>query len=222
MLLMSTPAQRLKQARHARDPKMTQEELAEACGWPYGSRIGNYEQGKNEPDIESWEIMAKALGVTVNHLLFGDDPDSKAAAVDAGDVEIPIYNARGAAGDGATNDRSIMIGSLTFKRRSLERRGLNYKDLATIYVDGDSMSPGIRDGAVVIFDKSKTTVRHGEVYVVRMDDELLVKRLHKTPEGLCLISDNSADPRYAPRNIPASHMDSFQVLGQVVWSANWF
>lgn len=174
---------------------------------------------------------ARALDVEPEWLAAGTGPMQSGGAGSAeppaqdrsDEVEIPLYNARGAAGDGAVNGPSVMIGSLTFKRRSLERKGLNPSNLATIYVDGESMAPGIGDGDVVIFDRSRSTVRHGEVYVLRYDDELLVKRLHKLADGgLLLVSDNTTDPRYAARPIPLSHLDDVQILGQVVWGGGWF
>ncbi len=218
--------ERIAEALAARN--MTAADLARACD-------------VRPPSVSAWlsgdtkslraEVLLKAsraLGVSPEWLATGagtrlDASEPRTEYQAAPDmVEIPIYNARAAAGDGAVNDRAVMIGSLTFKRASLERRGLNWRDLGTVYVDGDSMSPRIEDGDVVIYDRTKSTLRHGEIYVLRYDDELLVKRLHKSADGaVILVSDNDRDPRYAPRAIPPDRISDLTIVGQVVWMGGW-
>lgn len=61
-------ATRIKTLRLARE--LTQSQLAILCGWSQ-SRIANYENASREPSFCDINIMAKALGVTPGHLLFG-------------------------------------------------------------------------------------------------------------------------------------------------------
>lgn len=58
---METFGQRLKRLRE--DRKMTQEQLADACGYKNQSRIGNYESGLRTPSVRQIPILAKGLGV---------------------------------------------------------------------------------------------------------------------------------------------------------------
>lgn len=56
--------------------KMTQEELAHACGYPGQSRIGNYEaegEHRREPPLSDIPVIAKALGVPIA-ALFAEEP----------------------------------------------------------------------------------------------------------------------------------------------------
>jgi len=50
---------------------MSQTALAEACGWRWGSRIGNYEQDNpdNEPDLDALRRIAKATEVNLSWLV---------------------------------------------------------------------------------------------------------------------------------------------------------
>jgi transcriptional regulator with XRE-family HTH domain len=43
--------------------------LADACGWTRGSRIGNYEQGTNEPNLRDLKKIARATGVNESWLV---------------------------------------------------------------------------------------------------------------------------------------------------------
>lgn len=60
--------QNIKSVREKRTPKITQEELAKACGWTK-SRISDYERDIKIPGLNSCDLMIGAfdeLGVTTN------------------------------------------------------------------------------------------------------------------------------------------------------------
>lgn len=59
--------QRIKRLRKA--AKMSQAQLAEACGWKSQSRVGNYEAGTREPMLADIAEIAKALGVDESEIL---------------------------------------------------------------------------------------------------------------------------------------------------------
>lgn len=63
---METFGQRLKRLRE--DRKMTQEQLADACGYKNQSRIGNYESGLRTPSVRQIPILARGLGVPDHEL----------------------------------------------------------------------------------------------------------------------------------------------------------
>ncbi|MBT2142715.1 helix-turn-helix transcriptional regulator [Rhodanobacter sp. LX-99] len=64
-------AANLKRLRKA--AKLSQEGLALACGWSGQSRVGNYESGLREPELDEIPTIARALGVQVGEL-FGEAP----------------------------------------------------------------------------------------------------------------------------------------------------
>ena len=48
--------------------KLSQPELAKACGWESQSRISMYETGKREPGISDLKLIAAALNIELNQL----------------------------------------------------------------------------------------------------------------------------------------------------------
>jgi transcriptional regulator with XRE-family HTH domain len=71
-----------------RGARLTQEQLAEACGFEGQSRIGNYERGRGLPDIPDLLKLAQALHVDVCEF-FGSS--SRAARLDPEMIADVIY-----------------------------------------------------------------------------------------------------------------------------------
>ena len=58
-------------AKCRKDKKMTQSELAEKLGVTDKS-IGNWENGRNMPDLSLFKPLCDVLGITINDLLSGE------------------------------------------------------------------------------------------------------------------------------------------------------
>ena len=107
--------------------------------------------------------------------------------------------------------------SHAFRRDWMQRQGLTVKDCRIISVTGDSMSPYLQDGDVVLVNLADRAIRSDEVYALAVDDELRVKRLRKRADGGVEIrSDNSA-PQYPLEIVDSSKVDRINVIGRVVW-----
>ena len=78
-------------------------------------------------------------------------------------------------------------------------------------VVGDSMAPTIRDGDLVVLDLERAEPLDGQVFGVRTDEGLVVKRLRHVDGRWHLNSDN---PGHEPRPVTGAE----QILGQVAWS----
>lgn len=92
-------------------------------------------------------------------------------------------------------------------------RDLIKHSLSTFYIRvmGDSMSPLIEAGALLIVDKMVETT-HGDIVVARFGDELCVKEMRFTDDGMIwLVSRN---PDYKP--FPICEEDDFEVWGRVM------
>lgn len=57
-------------AHYRKKVGLSQKELATACGWGSQSRVGNYEKDTREPSLEDIAVIAKALGITSEDLIF--------------------------------------------------------------------------------------------------------------------------------------------------------
>ena len=129
---------------------------------------------------------------------------------------LPVLDVRASAGHGAASGRETKLGAIAFETRWLKAlSGGSVGDLSVIQVIGDSMEPTLAAGDDVIVDRSdgNALLRDG-IYVLRADDQLLVKRLARVPSkvGLIVHSDNPAYPSWEPK--ARSDVD---IVGRVLW-----
>lgn len=218
---MTTLGERIRAKRKQRN--LTQSELADACGWDSGqARIGNYESGRRSPSIEDVRTIAAALGVGIWELITDDETHMQESGAAYGVVDdfvvINQYSAAGSAGNGHMNDHVEVTGGLAFKRAWLQRRHLNPLNLHVIYVHGDSMETTIADGDVVLMDESQTEPLNNKIYVIRVDGELLIKRLIRSLTGNWIVrSDNEDKRRHPDFELTPSSLSELMILGRVIW-----
>ena len=125
-------------------------------------------------------------------------------------VSAPRFEVLAAAGGGAAVDQEVVKGYLGFTKKWLRDQRLMADQLAVIEVQGDSMEPTLGSGDIVLLDIRPSELRDGEIYTLRRDEELLVKRLRRQSENWLIVSDNIAYP-VEPLGSTA------QVVGRVVW-----
>ena len=127
-------------------------------------------------------------------------------------VLIPKVSAVAGAGASLETGGDV-LGLYAFRREFLHREGINSKQAVMMLVSGDSMEPLLRDGDTVLVDQSANTPSDGHIFVVRLGEELMVKRLQKTAQGWNICSLN---PGYG--SIPVEgEQEDFQVYGRVRW-----
>lgn len=105
--------------------------------------------------------------------------------------------------------------SMGFAPKWLRRLGADPANLSLIVVDGDSMAPTLGDGDDIMVDHTAATrpLRDG-IYVLRMEDVLLVKRVAMGPSGkLTIRSDNPQYPDW--EDVSAENVN---IIGRVVWT----
>jgi len=88
--------------------------------------------------------------------------------------------------------------------------------LSIVRVEGDSMSPTLNDGDDILVDPGDGNARLRDgIYVLRIDDALVVKRLALNPMGrrVTVQSDNPAYPDW-----PDCGFDEINCIGRVIWS----
>lgn len=214
---------------------LKQAEAAERVGLP-ASTYQNYERDVRAPNTEGWEAFVKA-GINANWLLTGegsmlrvrDEPaSSDSTALEApmpssGYVAIPLYNEiRAAAGVGALNHTEVADDALMFKEDWVHYElGARPKDLCLIRVHGDSMEPTLRAGDVILIDHRACRPDREGIYILRMGEMLLVKRLQAIPGGqLRVISDNSAFDSWVLK--VADIGVEVDIIGRVVWAGRRF
>ncbi|THF65868.1 hypothetical protein E6C76_10035 [Pseudothauera nasutitermitis] len=152
-------------------------------------------------------------------LLPEDDYQAWAATIRIAEEFVPIRHyrhARASAGHGAAN-RDAQPDALLFSKAFLRTIGARPANLFLVRVKGDSMSPTLQAGWTVVLDASRTAVSSG-IYVVRLGEEEVCKRLEALPGGIVkVISDNRL---YREYEIDTTQPGTdFAVLGQVIWFA---
>ncbi len=128
-------------------------------------------------------------------------------------VAVPKVRARLCAGGGSMELEAVPVSEHPFPRSWLARMGT---PSAMVFMDviGNSMEPGIADGDMVLVDQAYTEVSSKMVMAVGYEDAIYIKRMEKRPGALALLSDN---PDYAPIMIAGDELNSFRVIGRVVW-----
>lgn len=129
---------------------------------------------------------------------------------------VPQLAVGASAGPGATVDGESVEAGFAFDPRWLRRLGADTRALSIIAVEGDSMAPTLNDGDDIMVDGSDTGARLRDgIYVLRMDDALMVKRVGRLPlpGRISVKSDNSLYPSWD--NLPA---DAVTLVGRVVWA----
>ncbi len=122
----------------------------------------------------------------------------------------PLYSVLAAAGEGLTVDTEEVKGYLGFNRTWLRSQRLAADKLAVIEVRGDSMEPTLYGGDTVLLDMQAHPLRDREIYTLRRENDLLVKRLRRKGSEWRIVSDN---PAYSEETLGPEHA----VVGKVVW-----
>ncbi|PTB82880.1 peptidase S24 [Methylophaga nitratireducenticrescens] len=133
-------------------------------------------------------------------------------------VRIPLYETTASAGQGSFIQDENITDSLIFKKEWIHNELHNSPgNLYLINIEGESMEPSLRPGDVVLVDHSDNTARRDGIYILRMGDALLVKRLQRLPGDI--IKASSDNPAYQAFTIDLKK-DSHEIsiIGRVVWS----
>jgi phage repressor protein C with HTH and peptisase S24 domain len=220
-------AERIKAIRGAE----RQADFAGRLGWQV-NKLGRIERGEQPPDYSdlqeilrihaeinpAWLLTGKGpMGLDGNQAL-SEPPHRYADAVDLDKeyVLVPRYNVKVSAGGGAIVESEQIVDFLAFKSEWIRTSmHLVPTDLLLISTMGDSMYPTIKEGDLLLVDKSQQTVRDDAIYVLRLNDALVAKRLQKLYDGSIQIkSDNKI---YDAQLVPSNKVDMLNIIGRVVW-----
>lgn len=186
--------------------------------------LSSYEKNETSPGTDFlqkvWDKYHAQLSLDdFNWLLFGE----RGQGLPAGDyARVPLYDVQAAAGAGAVVSGEEVLDVLAFKKSWLSSElRVSEKDLALIFVSGESMEPTLRPGDMALIVKQDGQPVDDGIYVVRLEDALLVKRLQRLPGGRLQVS--SDNPAYKPFEIDLkTQARDFAIIGKVVWAGKRF
>jgi phage repressor protein C with HTH and peptisase S24 domain len=151
----------------------------------------------------------------VSESLLGGPPDEPSAA--AGLLSVKRHPVMVSAGPGALVTEELGKAYFAFDERWLKSlTSSGPANLSIVRVEGDSMTPTLNAGDDILVDLGDAGERLRDgIYVLRIDDALVVKRLALNPMGrrVTIQSDN---PAYA--DWPDCDLNDINCIGRVIWS----
>jgi phage repressor protein C with HTH and peptisase S24 domain len=152
---------------------------------------------------------------SVSEALLGGPPEDPRDGV--GLVNITRHPVTVSAGPGAIVSQELGKPYFGFDERWLKALTATPPEkLSIVRVEGDSMAPTLNAGDDILVDLGDCgdRLRDG-IYVLRVDDAVVVKRLALNPLGrsVTVQSDNPAYPDW-----PDCDLEEIQCIGRVIWS----
>ncbi|MCP3899548.1 MAG: helix-turn-helix transcriptional regulator [Desulfobacteraceae bacterium] len=137
------------------------------------------------------------------------------------DVGIPQYkDVSLAAGHGSNIYQEEVNGIMYFKKNWLKSRSLSSDYCVVVYAVGDSMSPVINDGSVILVNTKDKKIIDGKYYALNYSGEARVKALYKKIDGSILIRSISTEPAYKDEILTPDELEHLHIVGRVVWVGN--
>lgn len=189
-----------------------------------------YTLGKAWPEHEKLVKIAKWLGVREGWLRYGELPMKPGANTTAElrpDLEteepqskfanIPFLDIELAAGNGFYASQERTQDLIPISKDWIFENNLNEGALKAVTVRGDSMSPRIQDGDILLINTDDKKPKSGNVYAIAVDDELRVKRLLKRMDNNWIISsDNKSDLSFVDEVISHHNFEQLRIIGRAV------
>lgn len=177
---------------------MSQDELARKLGYKSRSSINKMEIGSQDIPQRKVRELAEALDTTIGYLLEDDDATFM---IDMGLDPCPVYEGVSCGTGGWVDERPTEYVGIP---QSMRFTGEAFANPA----DGDSMEPGIKNGDMLIFQKTEA-IDSGKIGAFSLNGEFYCKRLRVLADGsVWLVSDNT---EYDP--IRVNPEDEFRTLG---------
>lgn len=193
-------AGRLKRLRE--EKKLSQKNLAVLCGWASQSRIGNYEAGTRSISVEDAETLARVLGTSAEHLLFGNDPGN--GTLDGQGV--PVLGEIVLDAEGYAERVDFADGWLRAYSADREAYALRVK--------GDSLWPRICAGEYLLIEPGTEVHPGDEVFVRTTAGQSMVRLMTRARDGAYHLS--SVTGGHQPLTLSPSEIEQAQFIAAIV------
>ncbi|WP_395602498.1 XRE family transcriptional regulator [Pseudomonas sp. A1230] len=238
---MNTLGLRIRQYRKAKG--ISQQALALACGWESQSRIGNYEKGARQPNLQDLEKIALALGVPFAELVAGGDhPVSPVSAISvspqgysasrpvrSGNADQSVSSSIGLAKDG----RVPVVGNAQLGDEGYFEaldfppgHGDGYLNIHSddpdaygLRVSGDSMMPRIKHGEFVLIEPNKSFYSGDEVMVRTSAGRTMIKEFIYLRDGMYRLDSVNTDHEII--HLPEHEVEDIHLVGGILKSSRF-
>lgn len=199
-------------------------QLSDKIGIP-NRTISNYERGERKPSVEYLTLLYEHLNANPEWLLSGrgemfTDKEKTSLQAKVSADEFTFYqkmNLDAAAGYGAIAEDEEIEDYIAFKKDWANKHISSPKNaIRVLTAKGDSMEPTIKNGDLLLVDISQSEAKSDNIYVLRIDHSLVVKRIQRLPGNkLQVISDNK---NYEPYVVDLSdESQETVIIGKVLW-----
>ena len=236
---MRMSGERLRAARRGRG--LSQTDLGRLADTSV-SHISQLEHEKSGTSIRTALATAQALNVSVEYLVgWVDDPrpagellvqlsklaarrldgeaeDREGLEADAEDF-VGVNEIRASAGAGAEVMSERITDRVKFRRPWMRKHGLHGEQCRIVKVTGESMEPTLPEGSSILVDTGRREPRDGRIFVIRVEDRIVVKRLVRHPVGGWLIQSDNPNKQAWPTQPCPPDAD---IVGEVKWVARTF
>ena len=202
-------ADRLKRLR--KEHGYAQESLAAVIGVERSS-VGKYE-GKSGviPSNDVLARIADLFGVSIDYLLERENRNQISPATQTFPPNILPVQRRKIPILG-----NVAAGEPIFADEEHEEYVIeddaNDCDFA-LRIAGDSMEPLLHDGDIV-YVRQQDDVNDGEIGILLLDDEAVIKHIYHIPDGVQVVSQNAA--KYPPKTYTWPNYDTIRILGRAI------
>jgi phage repressor protein C with HTH and peptisase S24 domain len=165
--------------------------------------------------LKEEERRKLARYLAVSETLLGGPPDQDGDQ--PGLVSIKRHPVSVSAGPGAVVSEELGKPYFAFDERWLKALTTSAPaKLSIVRVEGDSMAPTLNAGDDILVDLGDAADRLRDgIYVLRIDDSVVVKRLALNPMGR-RVTVQSDNPAYS--DWPDCGLDEISCIGRVIWS----
>ncbi|WP_237178867.1 XRE family transcriptional regulator [Pseudomonas versuta] len=226
---------------------MSQQALALACGWESQSRIGNYEKGTRQPNLEDMEKIASVLGITLPDLVAGRDRSELESLPDivqgrvrsedglvkswgrSGDKDQPVSSCVGWAKKGIVPVvGNAQLGNEGYFETSDLPPGHSEgyleihsddPDAFGLRVLGDSLLPRIKNGEFVLIEPNKSFISGDEVMVRTKSGRTMIKEFIYLRDGMYRL--DSVNAEHVTIHIAQSDVEEIHLVGGILKSSRF-
>lgn len=194
-MVFSEIVERLKESIGDKN-KVTDKEIADILGY----KAVPFSQLKRRNSVPFEKILdyCRKENISPMYIFYGEGSLNCGAYDESPSYQIKLLeNVTGSCGGGSDNSdesaRYITLDPLFVETLGIQSK---IKHIEAIKAVGDSMEPTIKDGALVLIDKSDVNIDKSGVFAVNASGSVYIKRISKSMSGMVeIISDNTLYPK---------------------------
>ena len=174
--------------------------------------LSNWRDGRVNPSFHGIRTLAMAAGVSLDWLAFGEGPERREDTDNH--LSIPCINPAFLAGGSLADLLAADPPAVVLPRRwARDVLGLASDKLVLLTASGDTMTPTIGTGDLLLVDTGVTEFAEEGIYLVGMGSTVGLKRVQMAPGGgVTLKNDNRA---YGDQHLAPDDLDGVRVFGIV-------